>query len=289
MNVLVTGAAGQLGRALLAAAPDEIPVTGVVRDTLDLTRPEMIEDVFTQVRPAVVINAAAYTAVDAAESDRDAAFAVNAEGVKQLAATCAKTGARLLHVSTDFVFDGTAHRPYLPDSEPRPIGVYGASKLAGEKAVMDMPDLDWVIMRTAWVYAAAGSNFMLTMLRVMRERDDLGVVADQIGSPTWACALAGALWQCVARPDVRGIQHWTDSGVASWYDFAVAIQEEATVLGLVPGTTSIRPIRTEDFPTPAARPPFSVLDKTATRQALALPGVHWRENLRKVLRELSHG
>jgi dTDP-4-dehydrorhamnose reductase len=224
--------------------------------------------------------------VDKAEKDQKAAFATNSTGVFNLAEAAKKSQARFIHISTDFVFDGSKSAPYLPSDQPNPTGVYGASKLAGEEQVRAILAGNYVILRTAWVYSSHGNNFVKTMLRLMRERDRLGVVADQVGTPTWAGGLAQAVWLLAGHAALTGIFHWTDAGVASWYDFAVAIQEEAMQLGLLHKEIILSPIRTEDYPTPARRPPFSVLDKTSTWQALKYSAPHWRVNLRKMLKEL---
>jgi dTDP-4-dehydrorhamnose reductase len=285
MKVLLAGAGGQLGQALRRAPPPGSRMVALGHAELDITQPEAIEQALRVIQPTVVINASAYTAVDRAESDSQAAYATNADAVGALANACAAQGIRFIHVSTDFVFDGTSGRPYRPDDVTAPLGVYGASKLAGEQQIAAHEDLDWCVVRTAWVYAASGKNFVLTMLRLFNERSVVRVVADQVGAPTSADSLAQCVWSAAAR-DVRGILHFTDAGVASWYDFAVAIYEEATQLGLLTRPVDVQPIRTQDYPTPARRPSYSVLDVTATSAALDLTPVHWRTNLRKVLREL---
>jgi dTDP-4-dehydrorhamnose reductase len=190
----------------------------------------------------------------------------------------------LIHISTDFVFDGSASQPYKPDAATAPLGEYGRSKRAGELAVQSvLPQA--LILRTGWVYSRYGSNFVKTMLRLMSERDDLAVVADQVGTPTWAHGLAEAVWACAARPQLSGIYHWSDAGVCSWYDFAVAICEEAFALGLLASTVKIRPITALEYPTPAHRPAYSVLDKTNSWRDFALAGVHWRQQLRAMLED----
>jgi dTDP-4-dehydrorhamnose reductase len=237
----------------------------------------------TDVRPDVIFNAAAYTATDHAENDEPRAYAVNKTGVGILARNAAKAGARLVHVSTDFVFDGERGRPYRPDDETAPLSAYGRTKLAGEyEAIVSANAL---IVRSSWVYAARGSNFVRTMLRLMSERERLGVVADQIGSPTEAGSLADALWQLAAKR-ATGIHHYSDSGVASWYDFAVAIQEEAIKTGLLDRVIPIDPISAADYPTAAARPSYSVLDTRSTIALLGKAPLHWRVNLRRMLEEL---
>jgi dTDP-4-dehydrorhamnose reductase len=284
MRVLVTGAGGQLGRELRRTAPKEHELVALSSALLDVTDAVQIERALAGHEPAVVINAAAYTAVDKAESERERAQAVNGEGPGLLAQAAAVRGIKLIHISTDFVFDGTKGSPYLPDDLPNPRGVYGETKLAGERAVMAV-DSGSLVMRTAWVYSAHGQNFVNSMLRLMRERSSLRVVADQVGTPTWAKGLAQALWRVVDAPQMQGIHHWTDAGVASWYDLAVAIQEEAEAWGLLDRAIPIRPIRTQDYPTLARRPAYSVLDKTATWEALAFTPPHWRVALREMLRE----
>jgi dTDP-4-dehydrorhamnose reductase len=284
---LITGAGGQLGQELLATVPDGWTAVGCSSAELDVTRPELVADVLARQRPALVINAAAYTGVDAAEREKQRAEAVNALGAAHLAEGARRVGARLIQVSTDFVFDGLQGRPYLPEDAPDPLGVYGLTKLTGEREAARLSGGEALILRTAWLYSGRGRNFVLTMLGLMRERDTLGVVSDQIGTPTWSRGLAEAIWSAAGRPEMRGIHHWTDAGVASWYDFAVAIQEDALALGLLTRQVSIRPLRTVDFPTAARRPLYSVLDKTATWATLGATAPHWRANLRSMLRGLT--
>lgn len=281
MKVLVTGAHGQLGRALAATVPSGVQLIALARAELDLASDDSIRDAVAVHAPDLVINAAAYTAVDKAESEAEVAQRINGEAVAVLRAACDKAGARLAHVSTDFVFDGTSSRAYRPGDPRKPLSAYGRSKAAGEDAAGD----DALIVRTAWVYAAGGASFVATMLRLMRERDEIGVVADQIGAPTWASSLARTIWGLTTK-GVTGMHHFSDAGVASWYDFAVAIGEEAAALGLIDRTITVRPIATSDYPTPAVRPAFSLLDSKATREAAGLMPVHWRENLRTMLKEV---
>lgn len=283
MKVLIAGAGGQLGRALVATAPAQANITALPRDRFDIANVDSVNRVMAQEAPDLLINAAAYTAVDRAESEREQAMAINGEAPGLLATAARAAGARFVHVSTDFVFDGTASRAYAPDAPTAPLGVYGMSKLAGERAVAAaLPAA--LILRTAWVYAANGGNFMRTMLRLMAERDEVRVVADQIGTPTHADGLARAIWR-LAAAKLPGIWHWTDAGVASWYDFAVAIQEEALALGLLSRAVPVIPIRTEDYPTPARRPAFSLLDKSTT-WAHTGPAAHWRVELRAALGQM---
>lgn len=284
-KVIVTGAGGQLGQELQRSAPDDWHCSALSRSALDIGDEQQVRSVIGSAAPALVINAAAYTAVDRAESEPQEAHRINAEGAAYLASASADCGARLIHVSTDFVFDGTSSRPYPPDASTSPLGQYGLSKLAGEQAVQAAcPQA--LIVRTAWVYSSFGANFVKTMLRLMTEREELAVVADQVGTPTWARGLAGALWQFAGRPELAGIYHWSDAGVCSWYDFAVAIAEEGHAIGLLEKQPRVRPIPAADYPTPAARPAFSVLDKSLSWADLGVEGVHWRKQLRAMLQDL---
>jgi dTDP-4-dehydrorhamnose reductase len=211
----------------------------------------------------------------------------NATGPRNLALAARDSGARLLHISTDFVFDGLASRPYRTDAVANPQSTYGRTKRGGEEAVLQvLPDRS-VVLRTAWVYAAEGSNFVRTMLRLMGSKGHVRVVADQVGTPTAATSLAEVIWALADRPDVSGIHHWTDLGVASWYDFAVAIAEESAAIGLLPAGVRVDPIATEEYPTPARRPPYSVLDKRSLSAVLPISAAHWRAQLRAVLREIA--
>lgn len=240
-------------------------------------------------RPTLVINTAAYTAVDAAEREVERAEAVNVLGAANVAEGAGRVGARMIQVSTDFVFDGSQGRPYTVEDPPRPLGVYGRTKLAGEREVAGRLGSRALILRTAWLYSGRGRNFVLTMLSAMKEREEVRVVSDQIGTPTWVRSLADALWAAAGQSSLHGVHHWTDAGVASWFDFAAAIQEEALSLGLLQRAVPIRALRTEQYPTLARRPSYSVLDKSETWAALKLYPPHWRVNLRHMLQGLSSG
>jgi dTDP-4-dehydrorhamnose reductase len=283
VKILILGS-GQVATAVASAAPAHHEVVTRSRSQLDILDAEAINRTLIQCEPNWIVNAAAYTAVDLAEKEAAQAIAVNDAAVGALSLAALQSGSRLLHLSTDFVFDGQSSRAYLTSDRTHPLSVYGMSKLGGERHVLGAGP--GIVLRTAWVYAATGKNFVLTMLRLMRERDQLGVVCDQIGSPTWAGSLAAAIWMMVDCKTASGIYHWTDLGIASWYDFAVAIQEEALVRGLLSRAVPILPIQTADYPTPAKRPAFSVLDTASTRAALNLKGQHWRHNLRVMLDEL---
>ena len=294
MRVIITGAAGQLGQALrrlapakIGAAPLELITTSRIGGDgsipLDLADPEACRALVLEHRPDWLINAGAYTAVDKAESEPERAQAVNAGAPAAFAQALQATGGRLLQVSTDFVFNGAQGSPYRPDQPVDPLGVYGASKAAGEAAAAELLEAGRLcILRTSWVYGPVGKNFLLTMLRLMREREQLGVVADQVGCPTATTGLAQACW-AVLEHGVSGIHHWSDAGAASWYDFAVAIAELGKQAGVLQNPARINPITTADYPTPAQRPSYSLLDCTGTRQALQLSPLHWREALRQAM------
>ena len=279
MKVLVTGAGGQLGRTLVVRVPKSVALVAAATHELDITDKMSTKRLIGAEQPTIILNAAAYTAVDLAESEPERAAAVNDRGVANLVSAADGVGARVAHVSTDFVFDGSASRAYPIDAPTGPLGIYGKTKLAGERHLR-AGDL---CVRTSWVYAAEGKNFVRTMLRLMAEREEIGVVADQIGSPTNADDLADALWR-LALGGHTGTFHFTNSGVASWYDFAVAIRDEGVALGLLAESAArVKPIVTADYPTPAKRPAFSVLDARKTDAVLGGPAPHWRHSLRKVL------
>jgi dTDP-4-dehydrorhamnose reductase len=283
MRVLVLGG-GQIAKAVGATAPASHEVTICTHAELDITDTSSVGRVLAGVRADWVVNAAAYTAVDLAEDESAKAIGVNDTAVASLVRTAATTRSKLLHLSTDFVFDGGSKHAYLPADPTNPLSVYGVSKLGGERHVVEGGM--GIVLRTSWVYAAEGKNFVLTMLRLMREKDRVNVVCDQIGAPTWAASAAAAIWGLIDANAVPGIFHWTDLGVASWYDFAVAIQEEALARGLLSRAIPVLPIYSSEYPTKAQRPAFSVLDSASTRALLKLPATHWRHNLRMMLDEL---
>ena len=287
MNALVVGAGGQLGRELIRVAPERFTITAADRPQLDIREKKQVRAFVNAARPTVILNAAAYTAVDRAEAEPEHAFAVNASGPEHLARAAVACGARLIHLSTDFVFDGFRGRPYRVQDTPQPLSVYGESKLRGEIAVQEICGAHAAIVRTSWVYSRFGKNFVRTILGLLAERDELQVVVDQIGSPTWVGTLAPALWEIAGRPEVHGTLHWTDAGVASWYDFAMAIQQIGIELGLPATAIPIIPVTTEAFPTPAKRPAYSVLDKSETWNQLKTPPAHWRSALRTMLQQVA--
>ena len=308
MKVLLTGAAGQLGHALRQQVPTGVALIATSRSgsaadgdgliALDLADAEACRAAVHQHRPDWVLNGGAYTAVDKAESEPELAHAVNASAPRAFAEALRETGGRLLQVSTDFVFNGAQGSPYRPEQPRDPLGVYGASKAAGEDAVEQLLGSNGrgVILRTSWVMGPVGRNFALTMLRLHRERgasgQPLAVVADQVGCPTSTHTLAQACWRVIERSAglsadsssaLGPILHWSDAGAASWYDVAVAVGELAVDLGLLDCAAVVNPITTVDYPTPAQRPSYSLLDCTDTRRALALEPTHWRTALRQLL------
>lgn len=297
MRILLLGAGGQVGTELLrsldgAGALAVANRTGELADgtaceVADFERPAALQELVGRTAPDIVVNAAAYTAVDRAESEPELAFRVNAEAPAALAQACAQRGALLVHYSTDYVFDGTGTRPYLESDPTAPLGVYGASKLAGEDAIR-ASGARHLILRTAWVYAAHGRNFLLTMLRLGRERDRLGVVGDQQGSPTSAELIADATARILAQ-GVRASATWhlTASGQTTWHGFAEAIFAAAAGRGLLAKAPIVDAIATSDYPTPAQRPAYSVLDNRAVQAEYGLQLPDWQDGLAQVVQELA--
>jgi dTDP-4-dehydrorhamnose reductase len=288
--VLLTGAAGQLGKTIQAlwaqsGLADRYVLHPVSRKQLDITDASDVAATLSKLNLAVVINCSAYTAVDKAESDQQNAYLVNEKGPENLAKNCAQSSARLIHISTDFVFSGPFVKPISLTQTTNPAGVYGASKRAGELAIMAQSG-SAVILRTSWLYSPFNANFVKTMLRLMSERDSLSVVADQRGAPTSTASLALAIFKAIEKPEVNGIYHWSDAADISWHDFAVAIQDSAVAAGLLKKAIPISPIKTSDYPTPAARPSYSVLDCSQTTADLGFQQLDWRTQLDQVVQKL---
>jgi len=288
VTVLVMGAGGQLGKTLLEKAPPGVAARGVTHAELDVADEKALSALIEKIRPSAVINAAGFTQVDAAEEKHAEAQRANAEGPRVLATVCARANAHLVHVSTDYVFDGEQNRPYRPTDMTAPLSVYGASKRDGELHVTRILGDRACIVRTSWVYSATGRNFITSMLGRLKSGTKLRVVSDQIGAPTATFSLAEVLWR-FARTPLGGIYHWSDAGVASWYDLTVALAEEAWELGLIPADYHVESISTEEYPTPAKRPRYSLLDRRATEAALSMSAAHWRVNLRTTLRAIARG
>lgn len=286
--ILLIGSTGQLGRELQQIL---LPLGAIAlaRPQIDLSQPESLRQLIAEIQPQVIINAAAYTAVDKAESEPQLATAINATAPGILAEVAQKLGSFLIHVSTDYVFDGTQSLPYRETDKTNPLGVYGQTKLAGEEAIRQNCE-NHLILRTAWVYGSYGNNFVLTMLKLGAEREEIRVVADQIGSPTSARDLAVAIAHIVPQltPLIAGTYHYTNSGVASWYDFAVAIFEEAREIEIPLKIQRVIPITTAEYPTPAKRPAYSVLACEKISKILGTTRPHWRVALRQMLKDYQY-
>jgi dTDP-4-dehydrorhamnose reductase len=283
MRVLVTGASGQLGVALQRFAPPDIEVVALGREALDITNRAAVGAVLKQNADAL-INAAAYTDVEGAERAPAEAFRINSEGAAILAANCAANRIRLVHVSTDFVFDGAKGTPYEPSDEAQPLNVYGASKLEGERRVLEIL-ANACIVRTSWVHSADRANFVTKMVRRMRSGASLHVVADEVGAPTSVHSLAPVLWQC-AMQSARGIHHWSDAGSTNRFEYARAIGGFAREYALLAELPPILPAQTADFPSGAKRPKYSVLATEATQAALGIRARPWIEGLQLTMRDL---
>ena len=289
MKLLLLGGNGQVGRELRRSLLPLGELVVATRDggdadaAADFDAPASLAALIEQTAPEVVVNAAVYTAVDKAETDAAAAFRINAEAPAAIAQACVDTDALLVHYSTDYVFDGNATRPYREDDATAPLGVYGASKLAGEQAIR-ASGARHAILRTAWVYAAHGKNFLLTMLWLANERDELRVVADQIGAPTPAAWIADATAEIIRRGVMAsGTWHLVADGETSWHGFAEAIVDEAHALGLIARKPRVVAIPTADYPTPARRPAYSVLDTTRLQRDFGVAPPDWRDGLRRTL------
>lgn len=288
-SILLIGANGQLGQELRHTLSAEHDVTAVDRTNVDLTQPEELRQLIQSISPAILVNAAAYTAVDKAETDENTAKAVNAIAPTIMAEECEKLGSALIHVSTDYVFNGQKNTPYLESDAPDPSGVYGRTKLMGEEGIRQHCSRH-IILRTAWVYGSKGrGNFVKTMLRLGADREELRVVVDQVGSPTWAKDLADAITMLVSQvqssDDILGLYHYANSGVTSWYDFAIAIFEEAQAIGFPLAIKQVMPITTAEYPLPAQRPSYSSLSNRRIADITGVQPPHWRHSLRKMLAE----
>jgi len=283
-KIIVTGANGQVGQELRAAASSAAPPAGefdfifLTRNDLPLDNGASPDPLFEDHRPAYFINCAAYTAVDRAETEKEQAFKINGDAVASIAAACARFDTRLIHISTDYVFDGSSATPLRETDHTGPLNVYGASKLRGEHLAMQLHPAGTAILRTSWVYSEFGNNFVKTMIRLMKEKESIRVVDDQIGSPTYAADLAGAILQIIAAPAfIPGIYHYSNEGEISWYQFALAIKE------LTGSPCRVEPLPTAQYPTPARRPHYSLLDKTLIRQTYGIKIPDWKDSLRRCI------
>jgi len=277
MKILIIGKSGQLANELLVEQPQGFEVLALGRNDIDITDLVALDKLINDHQPSVIINSAAYTAVDRAETDIEAAYAINHVAVENLANIAKKYSARLVHVSTDFVFNGENCTPYQVDDITSPTSVYGASKRAGELAVIDNYPKNSSIIRTSWLYSTFANNFVKTMLKLMEEKEELGIVNDQIGSPTSANGLAKFIWALLNKPKTDLMYHWCDSGSASWFDFALVIQEQGLKQGLLTKRIPIKGIPSSSYPTPAERPKYSVLDCTTSQKILT--SISWQEQL----------
>lgn len=290
MRVLIPGSAGLIGTALRSQAPAGVEAVGLDLPELDITDSEAVQRAVDYYQPDVLINAAGYLALDKAETTEQAeAMRVNAEGPRYLAQALARRGARMVHISTNYVFNGQSGTPYQPGDPTDPVSVYGLSKRNGELAVLEALGSRAVVVRTSWVHAAYGNSFMRTILKILKERGTVRVVNDQLGTPTKAQSLADGLWRAALDPAVSGLHHWTDAGVASWYDYAVAVAEEGVALNLLPVSVNVVPVTTADYPLPAARPAYGVMAKEATIEAFGMSPPHWHTNVRKSIHEIAKG
>lgn len=283
IKILVTGANGQLGKCIqdLAGKYSDLSFVFTDHKEFDITSQENVNKFFEDQKFDYCINCAAYTAVDKAETEKEMAFLINAEAVKYLALACKETDTTLIHISTDFVFDGKKGEPYTEEDKPNPINVYGASKLKGEQYVQKILK-KYFIVRTSWVYSQHGHNFVKTMLRLAKERDELNVVCDQFGSPTYAGDLAKVILNIILmNKTLYGLYHYSNEGVVSWYDFAKIIFEEGSV------KVNLKPIKTEKYPTPAKRPAFSVMDKAKIKQELKFEIPNWRDSLISTIKKIN--
>jgi len=286
-KVLLIGAKGQVGQELQVTLQFLGEVISIGREELDLTNSEKISQLIREIHPDYLVNAAAYTAVDKAETEPDLAYSINAIAPKIMAESAEKIKAKFLHISTDYVFDGRKNTPYLETDLTNPLGVYGQSKLRGEEEIKTV-NSQVIILRTAWVYGSYGkSNFVKTMLRLGKEREELKVVVDQVGSPTWAKDIAAAITQLLINADnPPGIYNFTNSGVASWFDLTKAIFEEAKISGIPLKIQRVIPITTAEYPTPAVRPAYSVLSGQKISQQLGYIPPYWRDSLKAMLNQL---
>ncbi len=283
--IIVTGANGQLGQELQSLAKEyaNYKFVWTDKDEMDITNIDSVKNVFEENRPTLCINCAAYTAVDKAEDDgKELCKKINVDGVKNLAKTCKEYNAKMIHISTDFVFDGKKNTPYAEDDTTNPISVYGETKRESEQVCLQ-ENKESIIIRTSWLYSEFGANFVKTMLKLTKEKQRLNIIADQIGTPTYARDLAKAILDIVAKDwsGKKGIYHYSNEGTASWYDFTQTIKEYSQ------NDCDIKPIPTEQYPTPAERPKYSVMDKTKIKETFDISIPYWRDSVKKCIEKLN--
>ena len=296
MKILLTGSSGQLGQAIVKSKPSFVELIATTRHELDLADDESLRKAVRQHQPDWVINSGAYTAVDKAEDEKELAMSVNAIAPKMFAQELSNTGGKLLQLSTDYVFDGKQDFPYKTNQQKKPLGVYGATKAAGEDAIYEVlgNSNQALIIRASWLIGPVGKNFMKTMIRLHRSKKEIQVVSDQISCPTSTLTLAKACWRAIDKhnnfePNVLNPQilHWSDEGSASWYELAKVIGELGHKIGLIERPAKVIPISSKEYPTRAKRPKYSVLDCTSTRQFLNLEAIHWKESILRVMKQVS--
>lgn len=285
MKILVTGANGQLGTEMRNILESEFPGNTLYTDVaeLDITDAKAVNEFVIKNEITHIVNCAAYTAVDKAEEDKALCAAINVDAVKNLASAADAAGAKIIHISTDYVFDGTAHRPYKEADKVNPVSQYGSTKRIGETALLALAP-NSIIIRTAWLYSPYGKNFVKTMIKLGRELPVLKVVSDQIGTPTYAADLASAIYTILRAPQwIEGIYHFSNEGACSWYDFTKAIHRIAGIKGC-----DVQPIPTEDYPTPASRPAYSILDKSKIKATYGIAIPHWEESLVRCINHIKN-
>lgn len=284
-KIVITGASGQLGKELqvISSAYPEFNFIFLSKEDLPIDHNDEVQQFFLRTQPAYCINCAAYTAVDKAESQKDIAFLINAQSTGSLAAICQSSGVKLIHISTDYVFDGNSSKPLKEEDPTSPINVYGASKLKGEELALQNND-DTIIIRTSWLYSSFGNNFVKTMIRLMKEKDSVNVINDQLGSPTYAADLSKTIMQIISSEKfLKGIYHYSNEGEITWYDFALAIR------ALTGSACKVNPIPTSQYPTAAKRPSYSLLDKTKIKAVYGVDIPFWNSSLAKCINQLVNG
>lgn len=284
MKVLITGSNGQLARDLIDNSPENFDIHPMTRSELDITDAKKVNNVIDRVKPDIVINTAAYTAVDECEINKDTAWEVNCTGTGNLVSAIINSDTKLVHYSTDYVFGGSANRPYRVDDETRPLSVYGKSKLAGEKLIREKLNKEnAIIIRSGWIYSAHSTNFFKKIMQLMKSRPAISVINDQTGTPTWSKSLALASWKLIAKGNDRIIYHYSDGGYCTWYDFAVQIYKELVNRKIINHKVDITPVSSKEFNALAQRPHYSVLDSQLLQDEIEYIPDSWEVSLNKML------